>query len=60
MKRRTIDSSRELRLWIGQIIIPALTLGVTAMGVPEIRHSVAESAKNAKESIKSKFQKKES
>lgn len=27
MKYKTIEASRELRLWIGQVIVPAMTAG---------------------------------
>ena len=29
MKRRTIDAMREVRLWVGQIVIPAVALAAT-------------------------------
>lgn len=53
MKRRTIDSSREVRLWLGQILIPAATLVVTALSIPGVR----EKAVDAYSSVKSKFNK---
>lgn len=58
MTRKQIDTSREARLWIGQIIVPAMTLVVTTMGIPEVRHAITSKAKDVTESIKNKFNKK--
>lgn len=38
MKRKTIDTMRELRLWVGQIIVPATILVCTLN--PEARDNV--------------------
>lgn len=40
MTRKQIDQSRELRLWIGQIFIPAGMLAVAVMSNPEIRYTI--------------------
>ena len=37
MSRRQIDSSRERRLWLTQVLIPALMLFMTAYQIPEAR-----------------------
>lgn len=55
MKRKTIDTMREVRLWGGQILLPAAAL-VLAVS-PEIRTSAAEKIKKAKERIGQKFKK---
>lgn len=52
MTRKQIDASRELRLWITQVIIPAF--GVTMM-IPEAREAVVTKAKEVKDKIKSKI-----
>lgn len=51
MTRRQIDASRELRLWVTQVVIPAF--GV-AMMIPEAREAVVTKAKEVKEKIKQK------
>ncbi len=57
MTRKQIDAAREARLWIGQIIVPAVTLAVTTLTIPEVRQAVAAKANSIKESIKSKEKK---
>lgn len=37
MKRKTIDTLREVRLWGGQVIIPAVTLGAVILSNEETR-----------------------
>lgn len=59
MKRKTIDASREVRLWIGQIFVPAITLAATTMTIPEVRQAVAAKARSIKQSIEKKFKKEE-
>lgn len=53
MTRKQIDSMRETRLWIGQIVVPAVVL-VAAMS-PESRENVKKSAKDALEKVKRKL-----
>ena len=57
MTRKQIDASRELRLWIGQVIVPAVTLGATMLSIPEVRQTVAAKAKSMKSSIDNKIKK---
>ena len=52
MTRKQIDQSREVRLWIGQIIIPAMTLAATTLAIPEVRQAVTLKANNIKQSLK--------
>lgn len=59
MTRKQIDQAREIRLWVGQIVIPAMTLAATAMAIPEVRYTVAAKANAMKNSIKKKFKKEE-
>lgn len=54
MTRKQIEAGRELRLWITQVIIPAV--GVVMM-VPEAREAVVTKAREYKEKIKNKFHK---
>lgn len=51
MTYKQIEASREARLWITQVIIPAI--GV-AMMIPEAREAVVAKAKEVKDKIVSK------
>ena len=57
MTYKQIEASREARLWIGQVIIPAIAVVGAAMTVPEVRKAVIEKANNLKTAIKKKFKK---
>lgn len=58
MKRKNIEAAREIRLWIGQIVVPAITLAATTLAIPEVRQVVAAKANEWKESInKRRFKK---
>lgn len=57
MTYKQIEASREVRLWIGQIIVPTITLVGTAMAIPEVRQAVAAKAKEVKYNIDRKFKK---
>ena len=59
MTNRQIESSRETRLWIGQIIVPAVTIVATALiAMPELRRTIGDKWWSMKESIRNKFKKK--
>ena len=58
MKRTNIEAAREARLWIGQIVVPAITLITTTMAIPEVRQAVAAKAKEIKQNIGSKINRK--
>ena len=51
MTYKQIEASREVRLWITQVVIPIL--GV-AMMIPEAREAVVAKAKEVKDRITSK------
>lgn len=55
MTYKQIEASRELRLWIGQVIVPAIGVGAVLFANPEVKRIVKEKAKG----IKEKFSKKE-
>ncbi|MDY3768088.1 MAG: hypothetical protein SOZ83_00575 [Sphaerochaetaceae bacterium] len=57
MKYKTIEASRELRLWIGQVIVPAMTAGIMIASNPNARNWAAEKFNGMKESVKQKFTK---
>lgn len=54
MTYKQIEASREVRLWIGQILVPAATLAATALAIPGVKESIAEKFNNAKRSAKIK------
>ena len=56
MTYKQIEASREARLWIGQVIIPAITVVGAAMTVPEVRKAVTEKVNNVKTAIKKEIQ----
>lgn len=60
MKRKNIDTMREIRLWIGQLVVPAITLATTTLAIPEVRQAVSAKASEVKRSIDKKLKKKES
>ena len=55
MTYKQIEASRELRLWIGQIIVPAATVAITTMTIPEVRQAIAAKANSVKQNIESKM-----
>lgn len=54
MKRKTVDTMREIRLWTVQVVVPLF--GIT-MAIPELRDPVIEKYKNVKEKIEQKLKK---
>ncbi len=54
MTYKQIEASREARLWLSQIIIPAMCI---TMMVPEAREAVVTKVKEVKRSIKTAFTK---
>ena len=57
MTHKQIETMRELRLWIGQIVVPAAMGMITLLTIPEVRSAVAAKAENMKNSIKNKEKK---
>ena len=58
MTYKQIEASREARLWIGQVIVPAVAFAVTSLAIPEVREAIKTTARKAKYSIENKFRKK--
>ena len=54
MTYKQIETSREIRLWITQVIVPALAL---VLVVPESREVIVTKAREVKDKIKNCFQK---
>ena len=57
MKYKTIEACRELRLWIGQVIVPAATAGIMIASDPTARNWVADKYNDMKTKIEQKFTK---
>lgn len=55
MTYKQIEASREARLWIGQIFVPAISLAVTTLAIPEVRQAIATKAESIKQSIEWKM-----
>lgn len=51
MNHKQVETSREIRLWVTQVIIPIL--GIGAM-IPEVRHAAVEKFKEVKNDISRK------
>lgn len=58
MTYKQIEASREVRLWIGQIVVPASAAVMMVVANPQARHFVADKARSVKKFVKSKFKKK--
>lgn len=57
MTYKQIETSREVRLWISQIVIPAIAIGVTAMNIPEVRAAATNKVEEVKRLYRQKFNK---
>ena len=57
MTYKKIEASREARLWLGQIIIPAASAAMVFLTIPEVRQMVATKANQIKYSIENKMKK---
>ena len=56
MTYKRIEASREVRLWIGQVIVPAV-MGATMLAAnPQVRYFVADKYQKAKSKIKARKQ----
>lgn len=54
MTYKQIEASRELRLWIGQVIVPAVTMAVALAFIPEVRNTASRKLGELKWKIKSR------
>lgn len=54
MTYKQIEASRELRLWIGQVIIPAIGVSAALLSNPEIRRRASEKLEDIKMKIRRK------
>lgn len=54
MTCKQIEASRELRLWIGQAIVPAITMSAVVLANPDVRRAAAEKIESVKQKIRSR------
>ncbi len=54
MTRKQLDTMREVRLWIGQMVVPGITMGASLMAIPEVRNAVYLKAQQVKYSVQDK------
>lgn len=57
MTRKQIDAARETRLWLGQVIVPAVTAVVLLASKPEVREFTKQKFDDVKDWTKKKFKK---
>lgn len=55
LKYKHIEASREVRLWIGQVIIPTAMMGVTIMSIPGVKEKIAADVKYKRAVVESKI-----
>lgn len=51
------ETMREIRLWVGQVIIPAIAVVTTVAVSPEIRESFVQNMRQIKSNIFNKYEK---
>lgn len=56
-RRQRIDSSREVRLWLKEVVIPGAAIVASVMAIPEVREPMVRKINATRESIKRKFKK---
>lgn len=59
MTYKQIEASREVRLWIGQVIVPAIVAGAVVVSNPVARQTIVTKCKNVKDTVTDKFKRKE-
>lgn len=57
MTYKQIEASREVRLWIGQVIVPAVGVAAVVMSNPEARQAIKQKTNKMKRFIKRQFNK---
>ena len=55
MTYKQIEASREMRLWIGQVIVPAAIAAVAIASNPQTRNYVSKKYNNVKSRIRSLY-----
>lgn len=59
MTYKQIQAAHEARMWLKEVIIPAVGVGAVLYSSPQVREAVKDGVNKLKNSIKSKFKKKE-
>ena len=54
MSYREVEKAREIRLWIGQIIVPAVTGSIILLSIPEVRYWVGDKVKKIRQKHEAK------
>ena len=57
MTYKQIEASREMRLWIGQVIVPAAAAAIAIASNPNTRDYISKKYNNVKSRIQKKFKK---
>ena len=57
MTYKQIEACREMRLWIGQVIVPAAVAAVAIASNPNTRDYISKKYNNVKSRIQKKFEK---
>lgn len=57
MKQKHVDAMREVRLWLGQVIVPAGLVIGTIIRNPDAREYISQKYGSAKKFIKAQFNK---
>ena len=55
MTYKQIEASREMRLWIGQVIVPAVATAIVIASNPQTRNYVSEKYNNVKSRMRSLY-----
>ena len=54
MTYKQIEASRELRLWIGQVIVPAVSVSAVLLSNPNVRKVASEKLEDIKNKIRTR------
>ena len=57
MTYKQIEQAREIRMWLGQVIVPSALVVATVMSDPQTKCKVLNKCNQVKSSIKQKFHK---
>lgn len=49
-----LDMSREVRLWIRDIVVPAAGVAVAALSIPEVRNMINDKVRDIRDNIERK------
>ena len=57
MTWKRLETIREVRMWLTQLIIPTAAIGAAVMSIPEVREAVVTKVNDVKAKIKERFKK---